>query len=191
MDKVLWKPGTMIYPLPAVMVSCGNNPGNYNIITVSWTGTICTDPAMCYISVRPERHSYKIIRDSGEFVINLTTSTLAYATDWCGVKSGKDFDKFSEMKLTPVAASVVKAPLIKESPVNIECKVNEIKELGSHHMFIAEVVAVNADSRLIEPETGLFRLEESRLLCYSHGKYYELGSYAGKFGFSVQKKKKK
>jgi flavin reductase (DIM6/NTAB) family NADH-FMN oxidoreductase RutF len=191
MSKLLWKPGTMIYPLPAVMVSCGADPEEYNIITISWTGTVCTDPAMCYISVRPGRHSYNIIRRNGEFVINLTTKTLAFATDWCGVKSGKEHNKFKEMGLTPVAASVVKAPLIKESPVNIECIVREIKELGSHHMFISEVVAVNADEKYIDKKTGLFRLDDAAPVCYSHGKYYETGAFIGKFGFSVEKKRKK
>jgi flavin reductase (DIM6/NTAB) family NADH-FMN oxidoreductase RutF len=191
MSKVLWKPGTMIYPLPAVMVSCGSLPEEYNIITVSWTGTICTDPAMCYISVRPGRHSYEIIKRNGEFVINLTTKSLAFATDWCGVKSGKDHKKFSEMRLTPVPASKIKAPMIKESPVNIECIVKEIKELGSHHMFISEVVAVDADEEYIDKTTGLFRLNDAEPICYSHGKYYETGRIIGKFGYSVEKKKKK
>jgi len=190
MSKVLWKPGTMIYPLPAVMVSCGSVPEEYNIITVSWTGTICTDPAMCYISVRPGRHSYDIIKKNGEYVINLTTKPLAFATDWCGVKSGKDHKKFSEMGLTPGAATKVNAPLIKESPVNIECIVKEIKELGSHHMFISEVVAVNADEQYIDKKTGLFKLNEAEPICYSHGKYYETGSLIGKFGFSVEKKRR-
>jgi flavin reductase (DIM6/NTAB) family NADH-FMN oxidoreductase RutF len=180
----------MIYPLPAVMVSCGSVPEEYNIITISWTGTICTDPAMCYISVRPGRHSYNIIKNNGEYVINLTTKSLAFATDWCGVKSGNEHKKFAEMGLTPVPASKVKAPLIKESPVNIECIVKDIKELGSHHMFISEVVAVNADEKYIDKKTGLFRLNEASLLCYSHGKYYETGQLIGKFGFSVEKKKK-
>ncbi|MCU0409369.1 MAG: flavin reductase family protein [Bacteroidales bacterium] len=190
MEKVIWKPGTMIYPLPAVMVSCGDREDNYNIITVSWTGTICTDPAMCYISVRPERHSYGLIKSCGGFVINLTTSALAFATDWCGVKSGRDHNKFSEMKLTAARASEVNAPLIMESPVNIECTVRQIIELGSHHMFISDVVAVNADKSLIDQHTGRFRLDEAIPLCYSHGKYYETGQLIGKFGFSVQKKKK-
>lgn len=190
MSKVFWKPGTMIYPLPAVMVSCGSDPEEYNIITVSWTGTICTDPAMCYISVRPGRYSYNIIKKNGEYVINLTTKSLAFITDWCGVKSGKDHKKFQETGLTPVAASKVKAPLIKESPVNIECIVKEIKELGSHHMFISEIVAVNADEKYIDKNTGLFRLNEAELICYSHGKYYETGGFIGKFGYSVEKKKK-
>jgi len=181
----------MIYPLPAVMVSCGSLPEEYNILTISWTGTICSDPVMCYISVRPVRYSYDIIKRNGEFVINLTTKSLAFATDWCGVKSGKDYNKFKEMGLTPVAATKVKAPLIEESPVNIECIVKEIKVLGSHHMFISEVVAVNADEKYIDRETGLFRLNDATPLCYSHGKYYETGRFIGKFGFSVEKKKRK
>lgn len=189
--KAIWKPGTMIYPLPAVMVSCGSVPEEYNIITISWTGTICTEPPMCYISVRPSRYSYDIIKRNGEFVINLTTSRLAYAADWCGVKSGSEYDKFAEMKLTPVAASKVKAPLIKESPVNIECVVKEIKELGTHHMFISDVVAVNADSELFDEESGVFRLNDSDPICYLHGRYYTTGKFAGKFGFSVKKSKKK
>jgi len=190
MGKLEWKPGTMIYPLPAVMVSCGAVPEEYNIITISWTGTICTDPAMCYISVRPERHSYNIIRKNGEYVINLTTKLLAFATDWCGIKSGEKYNKFSEMGLTPVHASKVNAPMIKESPVNIECIVKDVIELGSHHMFISEVVAVNADEKYIDEKTGLFRLNDAFPICYSHGKYYETGKLIGKFGFSVEKKKK-
>jgi len=190
MGKVSWKPGTMIYPLPAVMVSCGDSPENYNIITISWTGTICTDPAMCYISVRPERHSYNIIRESGEFVINITTAALAFATDWCGVKSGRDFNKFREMKLSPGKATIVKAPLIVESPVNIECAIREIKELGSHHMFISEVLAVNADDKYIDENSGRFSLNDANPICYSHGKYYETGRHIGRFGYSVEKKKK-
>jgi flavin reductase (DIM6/NTAB) family NADH-FMN oxidoreductase RutF len=189
MGKVIWKPGTMIYPLPAVMVSCGANPDEYNIITISWTGTICTDPAMCYISVRPSRHSYGIIKQNREYVINLTTKSLAYATDWCGVKSGSKYRKFDEMKLTAEPASRIKALMIRESPVNIECIVKDIIELGSHHMFISEVVAVHADEKYIDEKTGLFRLNDSIPVCYSHGKYYETGSLIGKFGFSVEKKK--
>ena len=187
MGKVKWKPGTMIYPLPAVMVSCGNEADGYNILTVSWTGTICSDPAMCYISVRPERHSYGILKKNGEYVINLTTRKLAFQTDWCGVKSGADFDKFSEMGLTPVPANIVSAPLIAESPLNIECKVKEVVELGSHHMFISEVVAVDVDEELIDTRTGLFRLDKANMLCYSHGKYYDIGKFIGRFGFSVKK----
>jgi flavin reductase (DIM6/NTAB) family NADH-FMN oxidoreductase RutF len=191
MSKILWKPGTMIYPLPVVMVSCGSFPEEYNIVTISWTGTICTDPAMCYISVRPSRYSYGIIRKNMEFVINLTNKRLAYATDWCGVKSGANHNKFNEMKLTPGKASSVKAPIITESPVNIECIVKDIIELGTHHMFISQVVAVQAEKELFDEKTGLFRLNDSTLLCYSHGKYYETGNLVGKFGFSVEKKNKK
>jgi flavin reductase (DIM6/NTAB) family NADH-FMN oxidoreductase RutF len=191
MTKILWKPGTMIYPVPAVMVTCGSEPSEYNIITVAWTGTICTDPAMCYISVRPMRHSYGIIRKNGDFVINLTTRALAFATDWCGVRSGRDYNKFEEMGLTPVPASKVKAPLLKESPVNIECVVREIKELGTHHMFISEVVAINADNEYIDQKSGKFRLSDANPLSYLHGQYYETGKFIGKFGFSVEKKKKK
>ena len=187
MGKVTWKPGTMIYPLPAVMVSCGNEADGYNILTVSWTGTICSDPAMCYISVRPERHSYGIIKKNGEYVINLTTRKLAFQTDWCGVRSGADFDKFSEMGLTPVPASIVSAPLIAESPLNIECRVKDIVELGSHHMFVSEVVAVDVDEELIDARTGLYRLDKANMLCYSHGKYYDIGKFIGRFGFSVKK----
>jgi flavin reductase (DIM6/NTAB) family NADH-FMN oxidoreductase RutF len=190
MGKILWKPGTMIYPLPAVMVSCGSVPEEYNIITISWTGTICTDPAMCYISVRPSRHSYNIIRQNREYVINLTTRSLAYAADWCGVKSGSKYKKFEDMKLTAVPASKINAPMINESPVNIECIVKEIIELGSHHMFISEVVAVHADEKYIDKKTGLFKLNDSIPVCYSHGKYYETGNLIGKFGYSVEKKKK-
>jgi flavin reductase (DIM6/NTAB) family NADH-FMN oxidoreductase RutF len=191
MSKIIWKPGTMVYPVPAVMVTCGSEPAEHNIITVAWTGTICTDPAMCYISVRPTRHSYGIIRNNGDFVINLTTKALAFATDWCGVRSGRDYNKFVEMGLTPIPASKVKAPMIKESPVNIECIVREIKELGSHHMFISEVVAINAEEEYIDSETGKFRLSETNPISYIHGKYYETGNLVGKFGFSVEKKKKR
>lgn len=191
MSKVQWKPGNMIYPLPAVMVSCGTKPEEYNIITISWTGTINTDPAMCYISVRKERFSHNIIKNSGEFVINLTTTKLAFATDWCGVKSGKDFNKFKEMKLTPEKASIIKTPLITESPVNIECKVTQIIELGSHDMFIAKIVAVNAEEKLIDKKTGAFNLRQAEPITYTHGNYYELGEKIGKFGFSVRKKKRK
>lgn len=186
MGKVIWKPGTMVYPVPAVMVSCGNEEDGYNIVTVSWTGTICTDPAMCYISLRPSRHSYGIIRKSGEFVINLTTKKLAFATDWCGVRSGAEYDKFRETGLTPVKASTVRAPLIGEAPLSIECVVKEVKELGTHHMFISEVTAIQADERFIDPHGGIFRLDKADPICYSHGKYYSLGKFLGKFGFSVK-----
>ena len=185
-----WKLGTMIYPLLAVMVSCGRTPEEYNIITVAWVGTICTNPPMCYISVRPERHSYSIIKNNSDFVINLTTKDLAFATDWCGVNSGKDHHKFEEMNLTPGKASIVTAPIIEESPLCIECKVKEIVSLGSHDMFIADVVNVLADDKYLDPETGAFDMQKANLLAYSHGKYYELGDSIGKFGWSVKKKKK-
>ena len=178
----------MIYPLPAVMVSCGSEPSEYNIITVAWVGTICTNPPMCYISVRPERHSYPILKKNMEFVINLTTRSLAYATDWCGVNSGKDHTKFEEMKLTPGQCTVVSAPLIEESPLCIECRVKEIISLGSHDMFIAKVEAVHVDEKLLD-DKGRLRLEDANLLAYSHGEYFELGEKIGKFGFSVAKKK--
>lgn len=190
MTKQHWKPGTMVYPLPAVMVSCGSTPEDYNIITIAWTGTICSDPAMCYISIRKNRYSYNIIKESGEFVINLTTKDLAFATDWCGVKSGKDFNKFKEMKLTPGKSKEISAPIIEESPLSIECKVTKIVELGSHDMFMAEVVNVQADERYIN-EKGEFSLAKSGPLTYSHGHYFELGELVGRFGYSVMKKKTK
>ena len=177
----------MIYPLPAVMVSVGDSPENYNIITIAWTGTICSDPPMCYISVRPGRHSYEILKQTGEFVINLTTKDLAFATDWCGVQ----YEKFDAMNLTPGKASVVSAPIIEESPINIECKVKSIQELGTHHMFIAEVVNVMADERYLDPETGAFDLSLAQLISYSHGHYYETGKRIGKFGYTVERKTKK
>jgi flavin reductase (DIM6/NTAB) family NADH-FMN oxidoreductase RutF len=173
------------------MVSCGETPEEYNIITIGWVGTICSEPPMCYISIRKSRLSHEIISKTKSFVINLTTKELAKATDWCGVKSGRDFDKFKEMKLTPIKASVVNAPMIMESPLNIECEVVEIKELGSHDMFIAKVVNINADEKLINPKTNSFELEKANLLTYSHGKYYSIGEKLGFFGYSVQKKKKK
>lgn len=186
-----WKPGTMIYPLPALIVSCGSSPEEYNLFTVSWTGTICSDPAMCYISVRPSRHSYPIIKKNMEFVLNLTTKDMAYATDWCGVRSGKDYNKFEEMKLTPAKASVVNCPVIDESPVCIECRVKEIIPLGTHDMFIAEVVNVQADDRYVNQETGALELEKANLLVYAHGNYYETGKKIGRFGWSVMKNKTK
>ena len=188
MSKVTWKSGTFIYPLPAVMVSCGTMEES-NIITVAWTGIINTDPAMCYISVRPTRHSYEMIKKTGEFVINLTTKDLAYATDWCGVKTGAKVDKFKEMKLTKEKANFLKCPMIKESPVSVECKVKEIRELGSHHMFVAEILGINADEKYIN-ENGAFDISKCDLIAYSNGNYYSLGKKIGRFGFSVQKKKK-
>ncbi|MBD8931188.1 MAG: flavin reductase family protein [Ruminococcus sp.] len=191
MSKQLWKPGNMLYPLPAVMVSVGNKQGKTNIITVAWTGTICTNPAMVYISVRPERYSYQMIKESGEFVINLTTEKLVKATDYCGVKSGRDVDKWKEMNLHQVKAETLEySPLILESPVNIECKVVEIKELGSHHMFIANVTAVHADEAYLN-EQNKFELNNTGLLAYSHGEYLGLGKKLGTFGYSIRKKAKK
>jgi len=191
MAKVDFKPGTMVYPLPAVMVSCGVTPEEYNIITIAWTGTICSNPPMCYISVRPERHSYDIIKKSGEFVINLTTQNMANATDWCGCRSGRKFNKWEEMNLTPGTAKVVKAPIINESPVNIECVVKQVISLGTHDMFIAEVVNIRVDDKYMVPETGRFDFESANPLVYSHGGYFKLGQKIGKFGFSVEKKTKK
>ena len=188
--KQRWKPGTVLYPVPAVLVSCGATPEEYNLLTVAWTGTVCTNPPMCSISVRPERHSYGIIRRTGEFVINLTTRRLARATDWCGVRSGRDCDKFREMGLTPVAAEAVAAPLLAESPVNIECRVRQVVPLGSHDLFIAEVVGVQVDEELIDPATGRFCLERAAPIVYSHGEYFTLGEALGHFGWSVRKRKK-
>lgn len=187
MGKQIWKPGNMVYPLPAVMVSTADREGNDNIITVAWTGTVCTNPAMLYISVRPERYSYHMLRESGEFVVNLTTEKLAKATDWCGVRSGRDFDKWKEMHLTRgKAEKLTYAPIIQESPVNIECKVTEVQELGSHHMFLAKVGAVQVDESYMN-ETGKFELNDTQLLAYSHGEYYTLGKKLGTFGYSVRK----
>ena len=190
MAKQIWKPGNMVYPLPAVMVSVGDKEGNTNIITIAWTGTFCTNPAMLYISVRPERYSYNMIRETGEFVVNLTTEALAKATDYCGVRSGRDVDKWKEMNLTRgTAKELLYAPTIEECPVNIECKVEEIKELGSHHMFIARVLSVQVDDAYMD-ESGKFCLNETGLLAYSHGEYMGLGKQIGTFGYSVRKKKK-
>ncbi len=186
MSKQQWKPGNMLYPLPVVMVSCGDYEKNSNIITIAWAGTICTNPAMVSISIRKERYSYDIIKNRGEFVINIVTDKLVRAADWCGVKSGRDYDKFAQMKLTKIKASHVTCPMIKESPVNIECKVKEIKKLGSHDMFIAEVVNVWADEQYMN-ETGKFELNSSGIVTYSHGEYFMLGKKLGKFGYSVKK----
>ena len=187
--KQNWKPGTMIYPLPAIMVSCGASPDEYNVFTASWVGTICSDPAMCYVSIRPERHSYGIIKRNMAFTLNLTTEELARATDWCGVRSGRDYNKFTEMNITPVKGIKVAAPYIDESPISIECRVKEIVPLGTHDMFIAEVTGVRVDDKYVDPSTGAFELEKAKPICYSHGKYYSVGQMLGKFGYSVQKKK--
>ena len=188
MSKIQWKGGTFIYPIPAVMISCGTMEES-NIITVAWTGILNTNPAMCYISVRPERYSHNIIKENGEFAINLTTRQLAYATDWCGVKSGRDVDKFKEMKLTKEKANIISVPLIKESPVSVECKVKEIVPLGSHDMFVAEIVAIDADEKYID-EKGAFDIGKCDLIAYANGGYYPLEKKIGKFGYSVQKKSK-
>ena len=188
--KQLWKPGNMIYPVPAALVTCGSVPERYNMLTVAWTGTVCTSPPMCYISVRPERHSYDIIKRTGEFVINLTTADMARAVDWCGVRSGRDYDKFAETGLTPVPCSVVKAPAVGESPVSIECRVCDIVRLGSHDMFLAEVVNVLADERYIDPESGRFDLGRAGMMAYCHGEYFRLGEVLGHFGWSVRKPRK-
>ncbi|MBI5399646.1 flavin reductase family protein [Candidatus Saganbacteria bacterium] len=186
-SKKIWKPGTMVYPVPAVMVSCGDEPANYNIITIAWTGTICSEPAMTYVSIRPSRHSHEIIKRTGEFVINLTTKKLLFAVDFCGVKSGRDINKFQKMKLTPGQAANVTAPIIVESPLNIECQVTEIKALGSHDMFMAKVVGVQADSKYIN-KNGAFNLAKTDPICYSHGKYYNLRRELGFYGYSVKKR---
>lgn len=189
MAKKIWKSGTFIYPIPAVMVSCGDMDKS-NIITVAWTGILNTNPAKVYISVRPTRYSYDIIKKTGEFVINLTTKELAYATDWCGVKTGAKVDKFKEMKLNKQKCEFVSAPAIKESPVSIECRVTDIKEFGSHHTFIADVLSIDADEKYID-EKGAFDISKCNLIAYANGGYYELGKKVGKFGYSVEKKKKK
>ena len=189
MSKVMWKAGTFEYPIPAVMVSCGDMEKS-NIITVAWTGILNTEPAMVYISVRKSRYSYEIIKNSKEFVINLTTEKLAYKTDWCGVKSGANVDKFKEMNLTKEKANFVQCPLIKESPVSIECKVEKIVDLGSHTMFMAKVLCIDADEQYID-EKGAFDISKCKLMAYANGGYYALGKKIGKFGFSVQKKKNK
>lgn len=189
MAKQTWKPGNMLYPLPAVMVSVRDAEGKDNVLTVAWAGTICTNPAMLSISVRPERHSYKALVETREFVVNLTTEDLVFATDYCGVRSGRDVDKFAELGLTKEPAEFVKAPLIGESPVNIECKVNRIEKLGSHDLFVADVVAVHADEKYMNEE-GRFDLSLARPIVYSHGEYFSLGKKLGKFGYSVAKKKR-
>lgn len=188
MGKQTFKPGNMLYPLPAVMVSCQGNDAKPNIITVAWAGTVCTNPPMLSISVRPERYSYHLIEESGEFVVNLTTQDLVRATDFCGVRSGRDLDKFKECHLTPLPSKLIKAPGIAESPVNIECKVREIKPLGSHTMFLADVVNVTIDDTYLD-ENGRFHLNQSGLVTYSHGEYFLLGKKLGTFGYSVAKKK--
>ena len=187
--KRLLRGGNMLNPAPVVMVSCGSTLDEYNIITIAWTGTVSSDPPMCSISIRPERHSYGIIKQSGEFVINLVDKKLAPYADWCGVRSGKKYNKFVETGLTPVKASKVSAPMIEEAPVNLECKVTQVIPLGSHDMFLAEVVAVHVNEKLFTPKTDAIDLKRANLMAYSHGHYYTLGEVIGKFGFSVEKKR--
>lgn len=188
--KVTWKPGNMLYPVPAVMVSCQREGETPNIITVAWAGTICSSPAMLSISIRPERYSYGIIKETEEFAVNLVTKDLVRAADYCGVKSGRDVDKFTEMNLTPCALKHIKAPGIEESPVNLACRVLEIKHLGSHDLFLAEVIGVTVDSRYMD-EKEKFHLNQAGLVAYSHGEYFELGKKLGSFGYSVRKTEKK
>lgn len=185
--KAVWKPGNFIYPVPAVLVSCQDKEGRRNLFTAAWTGTVCTNPPMAYISVRPERYSYPMIRETGEFVVNLTTEAMVRAVDFCGVKSGRDVDKWKETGLTPGAASVVEAPIVLESPVNVECRVTKILELGSHHMFLALVKAILVDEALLD-EKGRFCFEAAKPLAYSHGEYRGLSGAMGSFGYSIRKK---
>lgn len=187
MAKQKWKAGNMVYPLPAVLVSCGDKEGNVNLMTAAWTGTVCSEPPMVYVSIRKERYSHHMIKETGEYVINLTTEKLAEATDFCGVRSGRDMDKFKEMKLTPVKGELQYAPMVAESPVSIECKVTEVMELGSHDMFIAEVTAVYVDEQYMDAK-GTFHLEKAEPLVYSHGQYYGVGKHLGGFGYAVRKK---
>lgn len=187
MTKIKWKPGNMLYPLPAVIVTCGETVSEYTGLTIAWTGTVCTNPPMTYVSIRPSRHSYDIIKRQGGFVINLTTEDITYETDYLGVRSGAKEQKLDVLKLDYDLGEIIKAPLLKRSPVCIECKTVEIKELGSHHMFLAEVVNVHVEESLID-DNNKFHLEQSNPIVYSHGSYYGLGKYKGKFGYSVQKK---
>lgn len=189
MAKQTWRGGNMLYPLPAVMVSCANAAGEKDIVTVAWAGTVCTNPPMLSISLRPERHSYHIIRESGEFVVNLVTSRLQRACDWCGVRSGRDYDKWAECRLTAEPAAQLELALaIAESPVNIECRVRDVLELGSHHLFLADVVAVQVEEGLLDAR-GKLDLARANLTAYSHGEYFELGRRLGSFGYSVRKRK--
>lgn len=188
MSRINLKAGTLLAPLPAVMVSCGTIK-QANVLTVAWTGIINTHPAMTYISVRPSRHSYNIIKETGEFVINLTTSKLVHETDFCGVRSGKDLDKIKKCNLHLEEANVISAPIISESPLSLECRVKEVKQLGSHDMFIAEIVSVSVDGRYIDSK-GKINLQQSGLMAYSHGEYFSLGRKLGSFGYSVAKKPK-
>lgn len=187
MGKQTWKGGTMVYPVPAALVTCGETPEEWNMLTVAWTGTVCTNPPMCYVSVRPERFSFPLIERCGEFTLNLTTADMVREVDWVGVRSGRDYDKWKATGLTPEKGEMVASPSIKESPLSIECRVKQISLLGSHAMILADVLCLRADERYIDSETGKFRLEEAGLLAWSHGKYYRLGEELGHFGFSVKK----
>ena len=187
-NKEIWRPGNMIYPLPAMMVSCGATPDEYNVFTASWVGTICSDPAMCFVSIRQSRHSYEIVKRNMAFTLNLTNEDHARATDWCGVRSGRDYNKFAEMNRTPMKGVKVDAPYINEAPMSIECRVKQIIHLGTHDMFIADVMNVLADKRFIDPQTGEFDLKKANLIAYSHGEYFKLGEKIGNFGWSVKKK---
>lgn len=191
MAKVTWKAGTMVYPAPAALITCGDSPENWNMLTVAWTGTICTNPAMLYISVRPERFSYPLLVENMEFTLNLTTREMVSATDWAGVRSGRDYDKWKETGLTPLPGEMVKSPAIAESPLSIECRIKEILHLGSHDMMIADVLCIRADDRFIDPESGALSLQKAELISYIHGGYYSLGELLGTFGFSVRKRPKK
>ena len=188
MAKQIWKPSTLLNPVPVVMVTSADAEGKGNIITLAWAGTINSEPPMLSISVRRERYSYGLIKDKGQFAVNLTTEKLAFATDFCGVKSGRDIDKFIAAGLTPEKASVIDVPIIKESPVSLECVVKNTIELGSHDMFIAEIVAINVEDGFLD-EKGKLMLDKAGLICYSHGKYWTLGKELGFFGYSVAKKK--
>lgn len=190
-EKTSWRPGTMLYPLPAVLVTCGENPEEWNMITIAWTGITCSDPAMCYISVRPERHSYELLKRTMQFTINLTTADMARATDWAGVRSGRDYNKWKETGLTPLRGEKVCSPTIAQSPVSLECRIKSITPLGSHHMMLAEIVNVRVSTELVNSTTGALELDKASMLAYSHGNYQELGPVIGKFGFSVKKKEKR
>ncbi|MFO7616059.1 MAG: flavin reductase family protein [Bacteroidales bacterium] len=189
MEKIDFKPGNMVYPAPAVLVSCGETEEEYNLITIAWTGTVCTDPPMVYISIRPERHSFGIIQRTREFVINLTTIEMTKKVDWCGVRSGRQYNKFKEMNLTPGPSKTIKAPIVMESPVNIECRVTDIRELGTHHMFLAEVANIQVNQKLIHPVSGKLNLLDSNLIAYVHGNYRVMGKLIGASGYSVRKKR--
>lgn len=189
MSKQIWKPGNMLYPVPAVLVSVADSEGKDNLITIAWTGTVCSDPAMTYISVRKERYSHHMLKENKEFVINLVSKEICRAADFCGVRSGRDLDKFEAAGLTREKASTVNVPLVKESPVNIECKVTQVLELGSHDMFLAKVTAVQVDESLLD-EKGKLDLNKAHLVAYSHGEYQTFDNILGTFGYSVKKDKK-